>query len=153
MSEAWRKKKKVSDRSVLNKKRLGTLEVSALGLGCMGMTGVYGHADKEQCIQTIQVAFEQGISFFDTADSYGFGENEALVGAAVAPFRDNVTIATKVGVVRSRKTPNIISINGTPDYVVGESNDDLPKQGLRNCGICCNCFTAVQKKRVAPQMW
>jgi len=101
----------------MGKKRLGTLEVSALGLGCMGMTGFYGNADRDQCIQAILVAFEQGISFFDTADSYGFGDNEALVGTAVAPFRDKVCIATKVGVVRNRKDPNIVSINGTPEYI------------------------------------
>ena len=101
----------------MDKKKVGELEVSALGLGCMGMTGFYGNAVKEQCIQTIQIAFEHGISFFDTADNYGFGDNEALVGAAVAPFRNKISIATKVGVVRNRKTPNIISINGTPEYI------------------------------------
>ena len=67
----------------MDKKKLGTLEVSALSLGCMEMTGFYGNADRDQCIQAILVAFEQGISFFDTADSYGFGDNEALVGLIV----------------------------------------------------------------------
>ena len=95
----------------MDKKRIGTLEVSALSLGCIGMTDFYGNADREQCIQT----FEQGVSFFDTADSYGFGENESLVGVAIAPFREKVSIPTKVGVVRNRETPNTVSINGTPE--------------------------------------
>src|SRR5271155_4582385 len=99
----------------MDKKRLGALEVSALGLGCMGMTGFYGHTDREQCILTIQKAFEQGISFFDTADNYGFGENESLVGTAIAPFRGQVSVATKVGVVQNRDTPNSVAIKGTPE--------------------------------------
>ena len=114
----------------MDKKRIGTLEVSALSLGCMGMTGFYGNTDREQCIQTIQTAFEQGISFFDTADNYGFGENESLVGAAIAPFREKVSIATKVGVVRSRETPNIVSINGAPEYIKKQCAISLKRLGV-----------------------
>lgn len=114
----------------MDKKRLGTLEVSALGLGCMGMTGFYGNADRDQCIQAIIVAFEQGINFFDTADSYGFGENEVLVGTALAPFRNKVCIATKVGVVRNRRTPNIVSINGTPEYIRQQCIASLKRLGI-----------------------
>ncbi len=114
----------------MDKKKLGTLEVSSLGLGCMGMTGFYGHADREKCIQTIQTAFEHGISFFDTADNYGFGSNEELVGSAVAPFRNKVSIATKVGVVRSRETPNIVSINGTAEYIKRQCAVSLKRLGV-----------------------
>ena len=114
----------------MDKKRIGTLEVSALSLGCMGMTGFYGNADREQCIQTIQTAFEQGISFFDTADNYGFGENESLLGSAIAPFRGKVSIATKVGVVRNRETPNIVSINGTPEYIKKQCTISLKRLGI-----------------------
>jgi aryl-alcohol dehydrogenase-like predicted oxidoreductase len=114
----------------MNKKRLGTLEISALGLGCMGMTGFYGQSDRKQSIQTIQVAFEQGISFFDTADNYGFGDNEILVGTAIAPFRDKISIATKVGVVRNRKTPNIFSINGTSEYIKNQCTATLKRLGI-----------------------
>jgi aryl-alcohol dehydrogenase-like predicted oxidoreductase len=101
----------------MDKKRLGTLDASALGLGCMGMNGFYGNADRDKCLYALLVAVEQGINFFDTADSYGFGENEVLVGTALAPFRNKVCIATKVGVVRNRTTPSIVSINGTPKYI------------------------------------
>jgi len=94
------------------------------------MTGFYGNADREQCIQTIQTAFEQGISFFDTADNYGFGENESLLGAAIAPFRGKASIATKVGVVRNRETPNIVSINGTPEYIKKQCAISLKRLGI-----------------------
>ena len=114
----------------MDKKRIGTLEVSALSLGCMGMTGFYGNADRERCIQTIQTAFEQGISFFDTADNYGFGENESLLGSAIAPFREKVSIATKVGVVRNRETPNVVSINGTPEYIKKQCTVSLKRLGV-----------------------
>ena len=114
----------------MDKKRIGTLEVSALSLGCMGMTGFYGNADRERCIQTIQTAFEQGISFFDTADNYGFGENESLLGSAIAPFRKKVSIATKVGVVRNRETPNVVSINGTPEYIKKQCAISLKRLGI-----------------------
>lgn len=82
----------------------------------MGMTGFYGQVDKDQCIQTIQAAFDNGITYFDTADNYGFGDNESLVGEALGPYRKNVCLATKVGVVRNRENRNV-SINGTPQYV------------------------------------
>jgi aryl-alcohol dehydrogenase-like predicted oxidoreductase len=114
----------------MDKKRFGMLEISALGLGCMGMTGFYGKADREQCIQTIQAAFERGITFFDTADNYGFGDNEILVGAAIAPFRDKVSVATKVGVVRKRETPDSFSINGSPEYIRQQCSASLQRLGL-----------------------
>ena len=113
----------------MNKIRLGTLEISDFGLGCMGMTGFYGLSDRNQCIQTIQVAFEQGISFFDTADNYGFGDNESLLGTAIASFRNKVSIATKVGVVRSKETPNTFSINGMPKYIKKQCAISLKRLG------------------------
>ena len=74
------------------------LEVSAIGLGCMGLSFGYGPAvEKEQGIALIRSAFERGVTFFDTAEAYGPFENEKLVGEAVAPFRDQVVIATKFG--------------------------------------------------------
>lgn len=76
----------------------GGLEVSAIGLGCMGLSYGYGPAtDKQQGIALIRAAFERGITFFDTAEAYGPGTNEALVGEALQPFRDRVVIATKFG--------------------------------------------------------
>ncbi|OXA80742.1 Predicted oxidoreductase [Flavobacterium aquidurense] len=83
----------------MEKRRLGTqgLEVSALGLGCMGLSFAYGTAmDKQQAIKIVREAYEQGITFFDTAEAYGIA-NEELVGEALSPFRKEVTIATKFG--------------------------------------------------------
>lgn len=79
-------------------RKLGTLEVSALGLGCMGMTGVYGRAgDKASMIKLIHDAHARGVTFFDTAEAYGPFANEELVGEALRPIRDKVVIATKFG--------------------------------------------------------
>jgi pyridoxine 4-dehydrogenase len=84
----------------MQKRKLGKsdLEVSAIGLGCMGLSFGLGPAvDKDQGVALIRAAFEQGVTFFDTAESYGPFENEKLVGEAVAPFRDKIKIATKFG--------------------------------------------------------
>jgi aryl-alcohol dehydrogenase-like predicted oxidoreductase len=84
----------------LQKRKLGNsnLEVSTLGLGCMGLSYGYGPAtDKQEAISLIRAAFERGITFFDTAEAYGPYTNEELVGEALAPFRDQVVIATKFG--------------------------------------------------------
>jgi len=84
----------------MEKRRLGkgNLEVSAIGLGCMGMSFSYGPPkDKQQMISLIQVAVERGVTFFDTAEVYGPYTNEELVGEALAPFRGEVVIATKFG--------------------------------------------------------
>lgn len=77
-------------------RKLGTLEVSEIGLGCMNMTGNYNPpADHKQSIETIRAAFENGVTFFDTAEVYGPYLDEKLVGEALQPFRDKVRIATK----------------------------------------------------------
>lgn len=84
----------------LKKRKLGNsgLEVSALGLGCMGLSYGYGPAtEKQDAIKLIQAAFEQGVTFFDTAEAYGPFKNEELLGEALAPFRDQVMVATKFG--------------------------------------------------------
>src|SRR5690349_14296227 len=84
----------------MNKRKLGksNLEVSAIGLGCMGMSFGYGPpADKQQMIRLIHAAVERGVTFFDTAEVYGPYANEELVGEALAPFRSKVAIATKFG--------------------------------------------------------
>lgn len=83
---------------MMKHRHLGNLEVSALGLGCMGMTGVYGsNADKSEMIKLIHDAHDRGVTFFDTAEAYGPFANEELVGEALAPIRDDVVIATKFG--------------------------------------------------------
>jgi aryl-alcohol dehydrogenase-like predicted oxidoreductase len=82
----------------MQKRKLGNLEVSALGLGCMGMTHAYGQApDRQEMIKLLHTAVERGVTFFDTAEVYGPFNNEELVGEALAPLRDQVVIATKFG--------------------------------------------------------
>src|SRR3954452_15801261 len=85
---------------MIEKRRLGrsNLEVSALGYGCMGLSFAYGPGvERQAAISTIRTAFEEGVTFFDTAEAYGPFTNEELVGEAVAPFRDQVVLATKFG--------------------------------------------------------
>jgi aryl-alcohol dehydrogenase-like predicted oxidoreductase len=92
------------------------LEVSALGLGCMGMSEFYGPSGELEGIDTIHRAVELGITLLDTADIYGMGRNEELVGRAIRDRRDRVVLATKFGVLR-RPDGNYIGVKGSPDYV------------------------------------
>ncbi len=103
----------------MDRRTLGTqgLEVSAEGLGCMGMSEFYGTTDEGEARATIQRALELGIDLLDTADQYGIGDNERLIGETIADRRDAVVIATKFGIVRERENPASRSINGRPDYV------------------------------------
>jgi len=99
-------------------RRLGTLEVSALGLGCMGMSFGYGPAkDKQEMITVIRAAFEHGVTFFDTAEVYGPFTNEELVGEALAPFRDQVVIATKFGFNLDPETGKQAGLNSRPEHI------------------------------------
>src|ERR687883_311417 len=91
-------------------------QVSALGLGCMGMSEFYGPADETASVATIHRALDLGVTFLDTADMYGVGRNEELVGRAVRDRRDQVVVATKFGNVRASDGA-ILGINGQPDYV------------------------------------
>src|ERR1700724_1648808 len=94
------------------------LEVSALGLGCMGMSVGYGPAsDKKEMISLIRTAVERGVTFFDTAEGYGPFTNEELVGEALAPFRDQVVIATKFGWRLDPETGRQIGTDSRPEHI------------------------------------
>lgn len=104
----------------MQKRTLGNynLEVSALGLGCMGMSFGYGPPkDKQEMIGVIRTAVERGVTFFDTAEVYGPFTNEELVGEAVAPFRDNVVIATKFGFNLDRETGKQAGLDSRPEHI------------------------------------
>jgi aryl-alcohol dehydrogenase-like predicted oxidoreductase len=104
----------------MKKRRLGksNLEVSALGLGCMGMSFSYGPPkDKQEMISVIRAAVERGVTFFDTAEVYGAFTNEELVGEALAPFRDQVVIATKFGFKIDLNTGKQAGLDSRPEHI------------------------------------
>ena len=113
----------------MQKRTLGQgLEVSAMGLGCMGMSEFYGRADEGEAIRTIHRAVELGIDFVDTADMYGPFTNEKLVGHAIADRRDAVVVATKFGNVRGENGERL-GIDGSPEYVRRACDASLKRLG------------------------
>ncbi len=115
----------------MKRRKLGTHgpEVSELGLGCMGMSEFYGPSDEAESIATIHRALELGVNFFDTADMYGRGHNEELLGRALRGRRDRAIIATKFGIVRS-DDPTKRSISGRADYVRAACDASLKRLGV-----------------------
>ncbi|GAA3086161.1 aryl-alcohol dehydrogenase-like predicted oxidoreductase [Kribbella aluminosa] len=112
--------------------KLGTqgAEVSRLGLGCMGMSAAYGTRDDNESIATLHRALDLGITFLDTADMYGWGANEELVGRTVADRRDQVFLATKFGILGNPAKAETRGVDGSPEYVRSSIDGSLQRLGV-----------------------
>ena len=120
----------------MKRRRLGRNgpELSAVGLGCMGMSEFYGPRDDSESIATIHAALDAGLGFLDTADVYGPHTNEALVGKAIAARRSEVFLATKFGIVRG-PNPMDRGVNGRPEYVKASCDASLKRLGLETIDL------------------
>jgi len=115
---------------MLEQRQLGksALHVSAIGLGCMGLSGTYGPADDTESITLVQKAIDLGVNHLDSSDMYGWGHNEDLIGKALKGRRDQVVLTTKFGQVQNPGGPN--QVNGRPEYVVQACDTSLKRLGV-----------------------
>src|SRR4051812_44922906 len=114
--------------------RTGT-SVFPLGLGCMGMSEFYGTRNDDESRATLERALELGVNFFDTADVYGFGDNESLLGPFVHQHRQRVVLATKFAVLRDRNDPAKRGISGKPEYVRQACEASLKRLGIETIDL------------------
>jgi len=126
-------------------RRLGSLEVPALGLGCMGMSEFYGPTDETEAIATIHRSLELGITLLDTADVYGPFTNEELVGRAIRDRRERVVLATKCGIVRDPVKRTFRALNGRPEYIRKACDASLRRLGVDHVDL-------YQLHRMDPQV-
>ena len=122
----------------MQKRRLGRsgLSVSSIGLGLMGMSEFYGQNDRQESLRTLHLAIEKGMTFLDTADVYGMGENEKLLGEAIRDHRrDELFIATKCGILREPGTGRISGVNGKPDYIKQSCEESLRRLGIETIDL------------------
>jgi aryl-alcohol dehydrogenase-like predicted oxidoreductase len=118
--------------SAIPRRRLGAagLSVSAIGLGCMGMSEFYGPSDEAESLKVLNHALDIGVNFLDTADMYGSGENERLLSKVLGTRRDEVVLATKFGFMRDPANPAARPINGRPEYVKQAADASLQRLGV-----------------------
>ena len=114
-------------------RQIGPLRVSAIGLGCMGMTPVYGEPDEDECIATVHRAIELGCDLIDTSDAYGVGKNEELVARAIKGRRDKVVLATKFGNIRDPQGRP--AVDGRPEYVREACEASLKRLGVETIDL------------------